>query len=48
MNEAEWVAANAPEAMLLVKEIVHSSDRKLRLFACGCCQRIRHLLGSVW
>jgi hypothetical protein len=43
MTEAEWLAATGPEPML---EFLcdKASERKLRLFACGCCRRVWHLL----
>jgi hypothetical protein len=43
MTEAEWLVGTDPEPML---EFVcgKSSERKLRLFACGCCRRVWHLL----
>jgi hypothetical protein len=43
MTEAEWFAATDPEQML---EFFggKASERKLRLFACGCCRRVWHLL----
>src|ERR1043166_6766199 len=43
MTEAEWLAATDPTPML---EFVRgkATDRKLRLFAVGCCYRIIHLL----
>lgn len=43
MTEAEWLASEAPEAMLDFLTAA-SSDRKLRLFACGCCRNIWDLL----
>jgi hypothetical protein len=43
MTEAEWEACTDPTAMLhFLRGLV--SGRKLRLFACDCCWRIRHLL----
>ncbi len=43
MTEAEWLACKDPSPML---EFVHRkvSERKLRLFSCGCCRRIWSLL----
>lgn len=42
MTEAEWLGSGDPEVMLdFVRGRV--SDRKLRLFACGCCRRIWNL-----
>ena len=43
MTEAEWLAYSDPESMLLFLR-GRCSDRKLRLFACACTQRIWHLL----
>lgn len=41
MTEAEWLACDDPEPMLrwLGGELL-ASQRKLRLFACGCCRLI--------
>jgi hypothetical protein len=43
MTEAKWLAATDPTPMLdfLTEKV---SNRKLRLFACGCFRRIWHLL----
>jgi hypothetical protein len=45
MTEAERLARDRPELML---EFVQGkgSDRKLRLFACGCCRRVWSLLSD--
>ena len=43
MTEAEWLACQNPGRMLLRSES-KATMRKLRLFACACCRRIRHLL----
>jgi hypothetical protein len=46
MTEAEWLATADPRPML---EFLSGrvSDRKLWLFACGCCRRHPHLIGDV-
>jgi hypothetical protein len=43
MTAQEWLDCTVPRPML---EFLwgNASDRKLRLFACGCCRRIWHLL----
>ena len=43
MTEDEWLVCTNPQEMLkFLRE--KANDRKLRLFACGCCRRISHLL----
>ncbi len=43
MNESEWFSCANPEPMLqLVRHALPESE--LRLFVCGCCRRIWHLL----
>jgi hypothetical protein len=45
MTEAEWLACTDPLKMLpFLRESGKASDRKLRLFACGCCRSLCHLL----
>ncbi|MDY3557008.1 hypothetical protein R5W24_006191 [Gemmata sp. JC717] len=43
MTEAEWLACAHSKPML---EFLRGkvSDRNLRLFACGCCRRLLHLM----
>jgi hypothetical protein len=45
VTEAEWLACTDPKPML---EFLRgrASDRKLRLFACGCCRRLWDVLAS--
>ncbi len=41
MTEAQWLAANDPVPMLATLQAGRKiSERKLRLFACGCCRRL--------
>lgn len=44
LSAATWPAFVAPQPMLLQMPAV--SERKLRLFAVACCQRIANVLGS--
>ncbi len=46
MTEQEWMQAIYPSTMLRFLR-GNASDRKLRLFSCGCCRRIWPLL-SDW
>src|SRR5947207_157162 len=43
MSEWDWVTGNCPRVML-----AHFggtlTERKRRLFACGCCHTVRHLI----
>jgi hypothetical protein len=43
VTEAEWVASNDSEPLLAFLR-GKASDRKLRLFACGCRLRFAHLI----
>src|SRR5262245_56409381 len=43
MTEAEWLACRGPERMLELL-VGKYSDRKWRLYACGCCRVAWHLL----
>jgi hypothetical protein len=47
MTEAEWLACADPTAML---EFLRdkASERKLRLFACGCCRLVWGSLNDQW
>ncbi len=45
MTEADWNTCTDPKLML--EFLRHkASDRKLRLFACGCCRLVWHLLSE--
>ncbi|VTR93315.1 Uncharacterized protein OS=Sorangium cellulosum (strain So ce56) GN=sce5710 PE=4 SV=1 [Gemmata massiliana] len=43
MTEAEWLACEESDAMIQLPA-GKKSDRKLRLFAVACCDRISHLI----
>lgn len=45
MTEQEWNQSVDIEAMLKFV-LEHTTERKLRLFACACCRQIWHLLGN--
>jgi hypothetical protein len=48
MTEQEWLACTDPEPMLGFLR-GRMSERKFRLLAVGCCQRVCHLLhGETW
>ncbi len=40
MTEAEWLACESPERMLKFLRDGNASDRKLRLFSCGCYRQV--------
>ena len=46
MNEEEWLASIEPTPMLDYLRSQKASDRKLRLYAVGCCRRIWDYLGD--
>jgi hypothetical protein len=46
MTEAEWLVCSDPKPMLEFLRF-RMSDRKLRLFACGCCRRVWQLLPDM-
>jgi hypothetical protein len=45
MTEAEWLTATRPTAMLLHIRTT-ASERKVLLFNCACCRRVRPCLGA--
>lgn len=45
MMEAEWQSCIDPQQMLAFLE-GRTTTRQLRLFACGCCRRIWHLISD--
>jgi hypothetical protein len=46
MTESEWNACTEPQKMLAFLRDSRASERRLRLFAVGCCRRVWHLLGE--
>jgi hypothetical protein len=47
MTEADWNSCTDPEKMLeLLRARGQASERKLRLFACGYCRGVWHLLSD--
>jgi hypothetical protein len=45
VTEAEWLACTDPDAMLyFLRDSGREAERKLRLFAAGCCRRVWRLL----
>src|SRR5215470_2749650 len=45
VTETEWNTCIDPTAMVeFLQSTSRSSERKLRLFAAGCCRRVWHLL----
>src|SRR5262249_22380583 len=46
MTEAEWLTCTDPQEMLAFLR-GKASERKLRLFACGCCYRLHDLWGMM-
>jgi hypothetical protein len=47
MDEQEWLTCVDPTAMLeFFRHVDRASERKLRMFAAGCCRRVWHLLGD--
>src|ERR1700733_4289153 len=44
MTEQEWMECNDPQRKWLNVLYGNTSERKARLFACGCCRHLWHLL----
>src|SRR5262245_7234417 len=42
VKEAEWLACADPAPML--EHLGDTRERKLRLFACACCEAVGHLI----
>jgi hypothetical protein len=47
MTEAEWLYPDQYPDEMLIHVGPQASERKLRLFAVGCCTRVAHLLTDV-
>jgi hypothetical protein len=45
MTEADWQSCADPGSMLFLLQ-GRASERKLRLFACGCCRGVWHLIDN--
>jgi hypothetical protein len=45
VTEAEWLGCREPNRMIAYL-CPRAGDRKLRLFACAACRRIRHMMGD--